>query len=388
MVGALHNAAEAAVQALRQLRDAALEEAGAGPVGAAVSTFSLIWRDDMEPDVLASLAAEQAAEAAAEEHVFRNGNVYCYACGSASCEHAHPPQPDMVFAAYQSTGRPEWMEFFNVLLELGDPRTDQLFAGRSEVLTRVLGRRRLTSEQLVSFGRNSLTYRIWGQVVAGLFAVGGQRAAMTIQLVEDKSHRLHLQEVASPALREALADAPADRRSSFSRVYDALAEARRQIESLSHLWQPTHARKDLDKIRDKAFSILRHLGNSIERKGRQGHRRTAHAEIRGAQQRPVHKARDDVAGATSADIMHDVYKNSIIVLGKAGRLHAFSLDGRHITSLFIKGDELERRCKRKRYTPMIDKEVAQFRASVLAVLPPDSARRSRAEQEPLESGAG
>ena len=339
-----------------------------GPVD--LSTVALTWHPEMSPDELAETALRLTAECVSEHHAFRPGHVYCYACQSAACDHSTPPAAGCVFSGYESTGRPRWEELFNYLLQLEDPRTDLLFANRPEMLARVIGRQRLTNEQLTSFGKNSFSYRIWGQVVAGYLHISSLRAALTVQLVETKDHRLHLQTITDEQVRDALANAPANRRSAFHRVFDALTEARAQAFSLSNAWQNAGKPDACAKIRDKAFSMLRHLAHSIERKGRQHHRRTAHAELRGQQRRPVHKAHDDLREATVADFMRDSFKESIIVLGKAGRLHAFADGGKHITSLTIRGDELERRKKRQRYLPMPAEEASEFRDRAMASLPP------------------
>ena len=329
----------------------------------------LVWNPRLRAEDLAETVLQLVAQAVSKPHVFETGQTYCYACGTAECQHARPRTSSQVFTGYESTGRPRWDEFFNCLLALHDQRTDRLFAEKPEVLARVVGRTRLIADQLASFGRNALTYRIWGQVVAGYLNVGADRTAFTVQLVEDHRHCLHLQMIAHPLLLEALANAPDDQRSAFHRVYDAIAEARRQTLSLSGVWcRCPHRKKAFKETRDKAFAILRHLAHSVERKGRQHRRRTLHAEVRGAQQRPVHKAYDDVVAAAAEDIYLDRYKNSIIVSGRGGRIHAFSHGGRHITSLVLGKDDFEKRVARKRYVRCEREDIETFRAGALAGL--------------------
>ena len=97
---------------------------------------------------------------------------------------------------------------------------------------------------------------------------------------------------------------------------------------------------------------------------RQHGRRTAHAETRGQQSRPVHKARDDALAATAADCFHDVIRESIVIRGKGNRAHVFNKSGRHITSLSLQGDEVERRQRRKRYVPLTDAELTQLKTAL------------------------
>jgi hypothetical protein len=365
--------AELAAVAHRALQElvqaAALESTGRAADSPDTTGLCLRWHPGISPTELAEEAFRHFAEINSAVRVFTGGRVYCYACGGAECEHAVPPLPGEVFTGYESTGRPCWQEFFSYLLQLGDDRTDRLFDDHPEMLARVVGRARLVAAQLRTFGRNSFTYRVWGQVVAGYLVVRGTRTALSAQIVEDTGHQLHLQVIAAPLLREALADAPDDRRSVCARVYDALAEARRQTASLSDLWRHDNRRAQEEETREKAFALLRHLAHSIEQKGRQQLRRTSHAELRGAQNRPVHKAFDDVMAASAQDVYTDRFKHSVIVAGRGGRVHAFSPAGRHITSLMLAGDEFERRVSRGRYTPFALGDLEAFRASVLAALP-------------------
>lgn len=378
----LLRAAESAHRALQALVEAAAAESSGGtgdPL--ALADLDLRWRPGSVPADLAEQALRGVAESLSDVRAVSGGRAHCYACGNSACEHAVAPAAGEVFSGYESTGRPCWQEFFGFLLALGDERTDRLFADPPEILARVVGRTRLVAAQLRTFGRNSFTYRVWGQVVAGYLPVRNQRAAVTVQVVEDKHHKLHLQVIADPLLREALADAPEDRRSAFARVHDAIAEARRQTLSLSTLWEHGNRREQEEAVREKAFAILRHLAHSIEQKGRQLRRRTSHAEIRGGQNRPVHKAYDDVVAATAQDVFEDRFKQSLIVVGRGGRIHAFSREGRHITSLVLAGDEFDRRVARGRYVPPTDGDMEAFRASVLAALPaaaPDSAAEADA----------
>jgi len=341
-----------AVAALRALLRAALDECGApSPPDLQVQT-PLYWSPQTTARELADEVIRLAAEHVSRDSAFRNGFVYCYHCGSAACVHARPPAPGAVFSGYESTGRPRWTELFNELLELGDPRTDLLFERRPVVLARVVGRRRLIADQLASFGRNSLTYRIWGQVVAGYFHVDDLRGALTVQIVETRDHRLHLQIIAPADVTDRLAAAEPDRDSSLHRTYDALVRARNEVQAISELWRGGPRRPLRQEVQRRAFATLRHLCHSIERKGRQRERRTAHAEVRAREKRPVHKAREDLQAAGPEDFFWDNVHETIVVLGRNNRLHAFSPEARHITSLFVGRDEIDRRRRRKRYVPL------------------------------------
>lgn len=355
--------ARRACDALAALHKSLLAEQGLPRGAAAEYPLTVQWASGVDPERLLREARTGVEEAAAAHHDFQPGRVFCYNCTGARCEHAELPGPGHVFAGYSNTGVPRWEELFQFLLEVGDERTGRLFEERGDPMSRVIGRRRLTDEQLDSFGRNSLAYRIWGQVVAGYFRVEGMRAAMTVQVVETRDRALHLQVLTCDAVKHALAEAPAGKRSSFHRVFDALRRAREELEVESRLWQTVHGRMPVREMAPKVFSVLRHLALSIERKGRQQSRRTTHAESRASEKRPIHKAMEDLRGATDDDFRHDRVRDSIVVKGRAGRVHVFSRDGKHVTSLLLSAEELARRERRERYVPLDPEIAASVRAA-------------------------
>lgn len=355
-------AAERLVSAASELFSEVLQRHGLPEDGG--DGVELVWRPGMRPEELLENAEIAVAELASAYADFQKGHVYCYSCQTSSCEHSTPPDPEHVFAGYESTGTAQWIELYSLLLNLDDPRTELLFRRPPRIVSRYVGRRNLIDQQLVSFGKNSLTYRIWGQVVAGYLWLEDSKCAMSIQLVETRDHRLHLQVIAPAALMDALAESVERNYSPLRRIHDAIADARRQIESLGSTWRQSRSRQAKNKARSRATGLMRHLSHSIEKKGRQERRRTEHAEERGGQRRPIHKAGDDLAVAQSGDFYRDVVKDACIVVGKAGRIHVFSRQGRHVTSLNLKGDELARRVQRRRYQAMSAEEIQALRRAV------------------------
>lgn len=361
----IHERAAAAIRELTSLQREALAECGVSGRSTDDTPFSLLWEQGMSAEELAEEALQRAAEYASEQHVLRTGRVYCYGCRTANCEHSSPSAPGEVFVGYGATGCPQWQEFFNFLLAQNDERTDLLFRDSPHLLSRFVSRRQLTAEQLTSFGKNSLTYRIWGQITAGYLKIGDVRAGLTLQLVETRDHALHFQVIMPENVQEALAEAPSNKQSALHRVHDAIATARLEILAVSSVWQTARRREMQEPLRKQAFATLRHLGHSIERKGRQQHRRTHHAEVRGRQNRPVHKAREELTLAASANFYRDAARNSVVVMGKGGRLHVFSEQGKHITSLILGGDELEKRQRRNRYQQLPPEAAENFRRTAL-----------------------
>jgi hypothetical protein len=134
------------------------------------------------------------------------------------------------------------------------------------------------------------------------------------------------------------------------------------VDGISQRWKLGTRRGDChEEVRREVFAVLRHLARSLERKGRQEHGRTVHAETRAQQARPVSAGRDDLNQAQPTDFYRDVVRHSIVVAGRSGRCHVYTSDGRHITTLAISGKELESRVRRRRYQALTPEESDIFR---------------------------
>lgn len=362
--------AEACCAALTRFYDAVRQACGAPAGQPPPPQLRLAWTPGQAPadfldDNLATL--QRALRGGYRPHP---GRLYCYHCGSDECPHARPAAPGEVFAGYQNTGRPRWLEFLSYMLELEDTRLDQLFDEEHSLLGRVVGRQRLVAAQFLAYGRASLTCRVIGQVVAGYLAVGETACALSVLIVEDAGRNLHTQVIAPERLREALADARDRDASPFLRVHEALRATRQHVQALAVPWRGRLPRAERVSLREQLFATLRHLANSLERKGRQARRRTAHAELRQQQQRPVAKAHEDLAAALPEDFCLDRKTQCIVVLGRKGRLHVFNPEARHVTSLQLEGGQLERRFQRQRYVRLEPAALAEFRQKLQPSLPP------------------
>lgn len=349
---------------LARLRDVIIDEWGL--TGKFQSPVSIHWHDAMSTDDFANRFADSLRKAAADASSLQAGRVYCYACRSSACEHSAPPATTAVFAGYEGNGKPAWMEFFNYLLSLDNERIDSLFAEQPMILSQIVGRKRLISQQLVAFGRNSMTYRVIGQIVSGYFRIRGCRFAVTAQVVELADHSLHLQTIVSSEVQSLLADDCVASDTVHGRVHDALKTAKAKIDLIGSLWGHGKDKTQRQELVGRIFITLRHLANSLEQKGRQYHRRTMHAEERWKVNRPIHKASDDLQLANDHDFFRDTVTDSIVIIGKHGRSHVFSSSGKLITSMVLPANQRERRWKRKRYTPLTGDELKLFRATATA----------------------
>ena len=236
-----------------------------------------------------------------------------------------------------------------------------MLAGEEIVLTHVTMGRVLRTQQLAEFGGNSPVFKILGQVNAGLFPVLGEagRCAFSFQLLRGKTLegrvrlRLHPvgavdpMDLADPALMQIL--------SRFQRKLDTEA--------------------------------LRLEGTAQERRGRRrGVRAAAAAGLRPpaaephAQRRPTHAARPraqrgwpapdlakaypDAGEASDSAILWDVDQSTVVVLGPKGRVHVFTPQAKHVTSVVMQRPAIDRRRQQGRWRLAEPEERGEFRIQI------------------------
>ena len=119
-------------------------------------------------------------------------------------------------------------------------------------------------------------------------------------------------------------------------VYRARETAAAAVEAIERRARGADAQAAREAMKQVPV-VLRRLAESLDRSGRQDSRRTRHAEERRTQQRPVHKALDDVRDASPEKWFFDEKAGTAVVCGPQGRAHAFSPNGRHVTSFSLAG---------------------------------------------------
>lgn len=373
---------QASADALRTLlRDLHFDRHGADlPAGEIELTLRLRadparqWQITFDPPIVEQLD-EQFADAKAERDVYRKGAVYCFRCNASTCDHATPPASLSVFHGYDETGRPEWIEFHQALIELKNDRVDQLYGRPPAVLTSVQFGRQLRGRQLSSFGRSSRTYAVLGQVIAGYFplpraagpgTVAPEKLAVTFQVVEardaDGSPRLHLNALArlpEPVTLDELLGGGWQ-----PDVFRARGIAVRSLAALEHRVRGAREGGRHEQSRELLRhipSILHRIADALDRGHRQTRRRTQHAEQRRQENRPVHKALEDSRDARTDDFFFDLKAQTFIVCGPKGRTHAFNAAGKHVTSFMIKPDTIEFRLRTERWRRGEAEEFSAFR---------------------------
>lgn len=311
------------------------------------------WKLEFDPP-LAQQIVPQLAETEAEREVFRAGRVHCFRCGSSDCEHAAPGAAQQVFKGYDSTGRPEWHEFTQALIDARDERVELLYAKPPKLVSLFQYGRELKGRQLQAFGKASLSYSILAQVIAGYFDLHGNRLAVSLQLVEgrDRAGGLTLKlNTIGYSLQDAfLLDWLAADKNAI--LFRALQITERELERIQHL--AAHARSSGDQEAANQYmaripGVARRLADALVRGGRQDDRRTRHASARRGDQRPIHKAWEDVMAAAPDRWFYDLKAETFIVVGDRGRTHAFNPDGKHVTSFMMKPATIDFRLRTERW---------------------------------------
>lgn len=335
------------------------------------------WRLQADPSIEEQIRTA-VREMATQAEAFRGGSVYCYRCDSPDCPHSHPPRPTNVFGGYSSTGLPVWPEFSQILLERKHPSVDLLYdPSQTDLVAMYIDPEMLKQRQLNVFGRQSKTYDILGQVVFGFLKMRipaenrsePERVACTLQAVEsrrlDGSPRLELNVLArlsdgSPAL-------DAIKGPYQTRVSDVISSARHRISSLRPPSKGHAEKRRASSLPDTASlvaDILQGLARKLEKVGRQRGRRTTHAEGHRTKNRPTSKAWEDAFGAAEESVLWDNHERTFVVLGPRNRVHVFSRQGRHVTSLVLVSEAVRSRKRRKRWTPLTDDQREQFGSAI------------------------
>lgn len=301
---------------------------------------------------------------------YRPGRVYCYRCESPDCAHAKPPRMSAVFSGYGVNGVPGWADLSQVLLDAGDTRVDLLFGRDRALVTRYMNGRELKAKLLHEFGKSSKTYDVLCQLVIGYLRVGDpvqetmETAALTIQAVESRGlgGRVRLDaNLISMVDDELLMDgllAAGNRE-----IYDIYIEVKRRFKDIERQIEALGPR--LKSSQKSSFMrqlprILQDAARAINHLGQQRTRRTTHARERVRDNRPVPAAADDVLAAGTEQMLIDDREATMVVRGPRNRIHVFSLEGIHVTSLKLGTEAVDNRIRRKRWRPAREEETMVF----------------------------
>jgi len=346
------------------IRDLYLSHFGEGAVPASELEVNLSlriqpvadWQTEFNPPLMEQLLPQLAGVEAARD-VFVAGHVYCFRCASSGCEHTNPPSPRHVFKGYDATGRPEWQEFVQTLINEKHQRVDQLYLKPPRLVAYYQFGRALKDRQLTSFGKTSLSYSILGQVVAGYFQFNNQQRAITFQVVEGRARNGELSLKLNPISHNLDGGFLVEWLSAenSATLFRAILIAERELSRIEQKVITARAAREHDRANremGRIPGVMSRLAEGLERGDRQGDRRTRHVEERRQDQRPVHKAMEDAASAAIGSCYYDEKAGTYVVVAERGRTHAFNNKGRHVTSFMIKPGAVAFRLRTRRWRPV------------------------------------
>jgi hypothetical protein len=305
---------------------------------------------------------QRVREVREHERALKPGAVYSYFTDSADTEGCRPTEARQVFEGFNSTGKPVFSDFVTMAIERKDPAIDRLLAGEDIVLTQVTMGRVLRTQQLAEFGGNSPVYKILGQVNAGLFRVLGAegKCAFSFQLLRGKSLegkvRLRLHAVGAVDLMD-IADPS---------VLNILNRCQRFLDGEAMRLQGMEQNGPVDD-EEFALPLLNELAAKLSGMHKRQARRTEHARERTDEgQRPTACAYPDAGAAGDEDILFDSEKSTIVITGPKGRVHVFTPDARHVTSVMMQGSAIQNRRHTGRWRPAEPEERGEFRIQLRA----------------------
>ncbi len=289
------------------------------------------------------------------------GSVYCYYAETAESHASRPKELREVFDGYSSTGRPEFTDFVTMAIERKQEGIDELLAGEDLVITHVSIGRALRTAQLAEFGKSSPIYRILGQVDAGLFPVmnSSKKAAFSFQLLRGTTlegrPRLRIHPVGAADVMDLADPSVAQILSRFQRRLDQ--DSLRLAGKLANDEQ-------LDE-EEFVLPLLQELAKQLSGRARRKNRRTKHADQRTEEgQRPTTKAYDDAEAAHDDHLLWDDRENTAVIVGPRGRVHVFTPDAKHVTSLVMQGSNIQKRKQQHHWRPAEPEERGEFRIAL------------------------
>ena len=297
---------------------------------------------------------KKAEELALKKSGFARDRVYCYKCNNFQCMHSKQPGPSSVFAGYHSSGTPQFHDFLQQLLDIEDDRAWLLYENKPPVLASFTKGYQVKKKQY--FGRSSGVFNIWGQVCIGYF--NRDRAALTVQVVEtshpDREKRIIVNRLFHVQPEELILQ------KENHYLYAAL---KRLENSIAHISTKKLGRRE--KIQ-AALGHLERFSRQVEKKHQLESKKTLHAKDRRTQKRPIKEALDDARKASARDYLYDPLKNTMIILGPRKRVHVFSTEGIHVTSLTLEKAAIDLRLRQNKWVPASNRIVKSFENALIA----------------------
>lgn len=303
---------------------------------------------------------------------FRPGAVYSFFDETSEEAVCRPADPREIFCGYNETGLPQWQPLLSWAVDTGFEKVDALVKSRGAPVVVEMDREQLVGKRLESFGKKEGAYDLRGQVAIGYYGEGddpARRFAVTMQVLisQTRSRSVRLGLNVLGALPDGgQAHALLGTRAPWSYV-DLHRQAQRRLAAVNQELKRKPAGERRAFAEEEAVRLLGDLAQGGARRSRRANWRTDHARERARDKtRPTGMARNDVESVRHERIFRDAQDATVIVLGAKGRVHVFTPEGLHVTSLHLDRAALDQRMQRRRWQPMPPEELNVALAAIRA----------------------
>lgn len=242
-------------------------------------------------------------------------------------------------------------------LEHAAEHVDKLYRATPEILFVISSGTALRERLLQDFGANARNFILLGQLALGYLEIDDQKRALSIQAVlSEGSRRRRRMDLNLCGLDRADLHRPRFGPFDGPPFREVLRRCRYR---LAQLRRAPDTRPEA--LEAPVSSILTQLKGDLERLARRERRNTLHVRERAREDRPTTAAMRDVVAAAHEHFFRDLHEQTAVVLGPKGRVHVFSFDGRHVTSLKLDREQIARRQERERWVRLPVEEIELLR---------------------------
>jgi hypothetical protein len=264
-----------------------------------------------------------------------------------------------VLVGYGLEGRPRFADLVTLAIERKHDSVEELLAGREGAVSFV-EKGSVVSEGLTpAFDPAAAPHPLLGQAMLGLFESGveGRRVALTVQVVKRDEGDGKLRLLAHPVCAVDLFDLPE------LGVVRHLRRFQQDLDSLAHRLSGKVAAGEEFDMEEEVLGELKGLVRRLSTTTKNRERKTDHSREREGQ-RPTQLAFPEARSARDHHLFVDTEENTVVVIGKKGRIHVFSPDGRHVTSLILTPRDVQQRQKAGRWRAAEPEERGNFREAI------------------------
>ena len=287
------------------------------------------------------------------------GRVWCFQTESFDSDYSRPEDPRQVLVGYGLEGRPRYADLVTLAIERKHDAVEELLAGREGAVSFVEAGEAVTEGVKPAFDPHTIPYQLVGQLVAGLFesSEAGRRVALTVQVLanEGEDNKLHL--VSHPVSAVDLLDLPDPSIPRILRGFqNKLVECAKEVDG-------KRAAGETPNLAEAVEPLLKDLSKRLSSNAKTKERKTTHARER-ENERPTTLAFPEARSARDHHLYVDGQENTVVVVGKKGRIHVFSPDGRHVTSVVMSPTNVKQRVKQGRWRQAEPTERGSFRDAI------------------------